>query len=523
MGQPQAAAAAGAALSVREIVKRFPGVIANDHVSLELRPGEVHAVLGENGAGKSTLMEVVYGRYAPDGGSMQLMGRPYSPQSARDAIRAGVGMVHQHFLLIPAFTVTENIVLGAEPGGLLGFDRRLAERRVAELSERYGLPVDPAARVEDLPVGLRQRVEILKAFYRQARVLILDEPTAALTVGEAEDLFKGMRAFASQGIALAFVTHKLDEVMRVSDRVSVMRRGKMVLSGRPTSETSPADLAREMIGFDLPPEASARTTPVGDPVLEVSALSTLAEPGAVALEGVDLTVRAGEIVGIAGVEGNGQAALVAALTGVLPAHGGQVRLDSVDITRAGAAARVDAGLAVIPADRQAEGLVLTFTVAENIALRHFRRPPFARGPVIDWAAVRRRAAELVEAYDVRPPNPAAVVATLSGGNQQKVILAREVSGKPRAVIAAQPTRGLDILATDFVHRRLLELRDQGTAVVVVSLDLDEIFAVSDRIAVLVRGRLIAWRDTAATTKEEIGGLMLSAIQQATVGQGAQPQ
>jgi len=501
------------ALRVRGLVKRFPGVVANDGVSIDLLPGEVHAVLGENGAGKSTLMEMVYGRYAPDAGAMELGGRPYVPQTARDAIRAGVGMVHQHFLLIPAFTVAENIVLGAEPRRGPLYDEAAAERNVAELAKRYGLAVDPGALVRDLPVGLRQRVEILKAFYRDARVLILDEPTAALTVGEAAELFTAMRQFAAQGIAIAFVTHKLDEVMRVSDRVSVMRRGKMVLSGKPTSQTDPGELARLMIGRELAPPRRARTGSAGAPVLETRGLTVPASLGSPGLVAVDLAVRAGEVVGLAGVEGNGQGALVSALSGVLPASGGAILLDARDMTRTSAAVRVERGLAVIPADRQEEGLVLSFTVAENIALRHFRRPPFSHGPILDWAAIRRRAAELVQAYDVRPPAPEAYAANLSGGNQQKVILAREVSGEPRAVVAAQPTRGLDILATDFVHRRLLELRDRGCAVLLVSLDLDEIFALSDRIAVIVRGQIVAWREAAATTPEEVGALMLSAIQE----------
>ena len=507
------ASAAVPALSVQDLVKRFPGVVANDHVSLDLMPGEVHAVLGENGAGKSTLMEMIYGRYAPDAGSMFLAGQPYAPQSARDAIRAGIGMVHQHFLLIEAFSVAENIVLGAEPGDGPLYRRGEAERAVKALAERYGLDVDPGTRVRDLPVGLRQRVEILKAFYRQARVLILDEPTAALTVGEAADLFTAMRAFAAQGIAIAFVTHKLDEVMHVANRVSVMRRGQMVLRARPVGETDPAELARLMIGRDLAPPPVSRSTAPGGPVLEIEGLATPQELGTSGLNGVDLSVRGGEIVGLAGVEGNGQAELVAALTGTKPVTAGTVRMAGRDISRASAAERVDQGLAVIPADRQRDGLVLSFTVAENIALRHFRHPPMSHGFLLDWPAIQRRAADLVQAYDVRPADPNAYALNLSGGNQQKVILAREVSGEPTAVVAAQPTRGLDILATDFVHRRLRELRDQGSAVLLVSLDLDEVFALSDRIAVLVRGRVVAWRDTAATTKEEVGALMLSAMQE----------
>jgi ABC-type uncharacterized transport system ATPase subunit len=511
MAQPEATTVP--ALSVRDLVKSFPGVVANDHVSLDLQPGEIHAVLGENGAGKSTLMEVTYGRYAPDSGTMRLFGQPYAPQSARDAIVAGIGMVHQHFLLIEAFSVAQNIVLGAEPGGGPWFRSRVASEAVAALAKRYALEVDPDAVVRDLPVGLRQRVEILKAFYRNARVLILDEPTAALTVGESQELFAAMRGFAAQGIAIAFVTHKLDEVMQVADRVSVMRRGQMVLSGRPVGETNAAELARLMIGRDLAPASGARAAGPGEAALEVRAVSTTPELGAPGLSEVELTVRAGEIVGLAGVEGNGQPDLVAALTGTKAVRSGEILLGGRSITHASAAARVDLGLAVIPADRQRDGLVLTFTVAENIALRHFRRPPLSRGPLLDWSEIRRRAKELVEEFDVRPPDPGAYVMNLSGGNQQKVILAREVSGSPTAVVAAQPTRGLDILATDFVHQRLRRLRDRGAAVLLVSLDLDEIFALSDRVAVMVRGRIVGWRDTSATTKEEVGALMLSAIQE----------
>lgn len=511
MARPEGAQARAdeIALRVEGLVKRFPGVVANDGVHLDLRPGEIHAVLGENGAGKSTLMEIVYGRYAPDGGRMSLFGRPYAPRSARDAIAAGVGMVHQHFLLIPAFTVAENIVLGQEPGGAV-FRRQAAEERVAALAARYGLPVDPRARVADLPVGLRQRVEILKAFYRDARILILDEPTAALTVGEANELFEAMRGFAARGIGILFVTHKLDEVMAVADRVTVMRRGRVVVAGRQAGETSPAELAREMIGFDLPPPAAARSRVDGGPGIVAQGLTAQADPGSPGLKGVDLEVRRGEIVGIAAVEGNGQSELAAALAGTLPVRSGHLWIGGRDVTRLGVDERLRAGLAVIPADRQAEGLVLAFTVAENIALRHYRRPPLSRAGLLDWGAIRERAARLVREYDVRPPNPGALAATLSGGNQQKVIVAREMAGDPVAVVAAQPTRGLDILATDFVHRRLLERRAAGGAVLLISLDLDEIFALADRIAVLVRGRIVAWRTTADTTKEEIGRLMLGA-------------
>ncbi len=498
------------ALRVEGLVKRFPGVMANDGVGLDLRPGEIHAVLGENGAGKSTLMEIIYGRYAPDAGRMTLFDRPYRPRSARDAILSGVGMVHQHFLLIAAFTVAENIVLGQEPGRGALFRRDEAARAVAALAERYGLPVDPRARVADLPIGLRQRVEILKAFYRNARILILDEPTAALTVGEAQELFSAMRAFAAQGIGILFVTHKLDDVMAIADRVTVMRRGRVVVAGRPAAGTSAAELAREMIGFDLPPVAAARTQGDGGPGIVARGLTVHPEPGSPGLRSVDVEARRGEIVGIAAVEGNGQNELTAALTGTLALRSGQIEIAGRDVTHMGVAGRLEAGLGVIPADRQMEGLVLDFTVAENIALRHYRRPPLSRAGLLDWREIRARAARLVQEYDVRPPNPAARVATLSGGNQQKVIVAREVSEGPVVVIAAQPTRGLDILATDFVHRRLLDLRARGHAVLLVSLDLDEIFALADRIAVMARGEVVAWRTTAETTKEEVGRLMLGA-------------
>lgn len=500
----------GMALTAEGIVKRFPGVIANDGVGLDLREGEIHALLGENGAGKSTLMEIIYGRYRPDAGHMTLRGESYAPRSARDAILRGVGMVHQHFLLIPAFTVAENIVLGQEPGRGLTLHPADMEEAVAALAQRFGLPVDPRAKVADLPVGLRQRVEILKAFYREARILILDEPTAALTVSEAQELFVAMRGFAQQGIAILFVTHKLDEVMSTADRVSVMRRGHVVVEGRPAKETTAQELAREMIGFDLAPVAPARSRKDVGPGLAAEGLTVPAGLGSPGLRGVDLEVRLGEIVGIAGVEGNGQNELTAVLTGTVPATAGHIRIGDRDVTRASVADRIDAGLGVIPADRQAEGLVLSFTVAENLALRHYRRPPLSRGERLDWQEIDRRAEVLVKEYDVRPPDPRAPAYALSGGNQQKVIIAREVSAGPTAVIAAQPTRGLDILATDFVHRRLVELRDAGHAVLLVSLDLDEVFALADRIAVMVRGQIVAILDTTATTKEEVGRLMLGA-------------
>lgn len=509
------------ALSVQGVSKRFPGVLANDDVHLELQPGEIHALLGENGAGKSTLMEILYGRYKPDAGRMTLFEEPYAPRTARDAIRRGVGMVHQHFLLIPAFTVAENIVLGQEPGKGLVLRREEMESAVASLADRFGLPVDPRAKVADLPVGLRQRVEILKAFYREARILILDEPTAALTVGETRELFTAMRGFAAQGIAILFVTHKLDEVMTTADRVTVMRRGRVAVSGRPTDQSTAADLAREMIGFDLPPAAAARDRTDAGPGIRAQGLTVAPELASPGLRGIDLEVRRGEIVGIAGVEGNGQSELTAALTGTIPVQAGRIEIADRDVTHASVAQRIDFGLGVIPADRQADGLVLSFTVEENLALRHYRKPPLSRGGRLDLREIHERAVRLVEEYDIRPPNPRALVSTLSGGNQQKVIIAREVSEGPVAVLVAQPTRGLDILATDFVHRRLVDLRNTGHAVLLVSLDLDEIFALSDRIAVLVRGQIVAWRDTAATTKEEIGSLMLGAIQGAMIQDGAE--
>jgi len=329
-------------------------------------------------------------------------------------------------------------------------------------------------------------------------------------VGEARELFAAMHGFAAQGIGILFVTHKLDEVMATADRVTVMRRGKVVVAGRPAADTNAAELAREMIGFDLPPVAAARTRADGGPGLAAHGLVVPAELGSPGLRGVDLDVRRGEIVGIAGVEGNGQNELTAALAGTLAVERGRIELAGRDVTHAGVADRIDAGLGVIPADRQAEGLVLSFSVAENLALRHYRKPPLSRGGRLNWQEIFARAKRLVEEYDVRPPDPRVPAATLSGGNQQKVIVAREVAPGPIAVIASQPTRGLDILATDFVHRRLLDLRASGHAVLLVSLDLDEIFALADRIAVMVRGRIVAWRNTAETTKEEVGRLMLGA-------------
>ncbi|MBX5476274.1 MAG: ABC transporter ATP-binding protein [Clostridia bacterium] len=503
-------------LELRGITKRFPGVVANDGVDLDLRRGEIHAVLGENGAGKSTIMKIVSGLYAPDEGSIVLEGRPVRFAGPREAIAAGIGMVHQHFMLIPVMTVAENIVLGKEPARGFSLDIRRAREEVRELSARYGLDIDPDRLVGELSVGLQQRVEILKAFYRGANILILDEPTAMLTPQESRELFRIMRDLARSGVSIFFISHKLDEVMEVADRVSVMRQGKRVAT-LPASETSPQQLAELMVGRSVLLRVERGEHRPGEAVLTVEGVSRSARGGRVALSDVSFEVRAGEIFGLAGVEGNGQQELVEIVAGLLKPDGGTVRLAGEDVTGRSPRRLFEMGVAYIPPDRQAEGLVLGLTVAENFALKDYYRAPMARRGLIDAKRLAERARSLVSEYDVRPANPAAFARTLSGGNQQKVILGREVSSNPRLLIAAQPTRGLDVGAIEFVHRRLLALRDAGAAVLLSSLELDEILSLSDRIGVMYNGRLVAVLDADEATRESVGLLMTGA---ARTAQGA---
>jgi simple sugar transport system ATP-binding protein len=494
-------------LELRGITKRFPGVVANDGVSFDLRRGEVHALLGENGAGKSTLMNILYGLYRPDEGQILVDGEPVVMHSPKDAIERGVGMVHQHFMLIPVMTVAENIVLATEPrrDGVL-LDYRTAERRVRELSEGFGLAVNPSERIEEISVGLQQRVEILKALYRGADILVLDEPTAVLTPQEAQELFTIIRGLTEQGKSIVFISHKLDEVLAIADRITVLRRGR-VIETLPAAGATEEGLARLMVGREVLLRVEKGAAKPGEPLLEVEDLQVVDDRGVEKVRGVSFTVHAGEILGIAGIDGNGQTELIDAITGLRRVQSGVVRVGGEDITNDSAEDALDAGLGHIPEDRQRRGLVLDFSLAENIALHDYDRPPSSR---FGWLYPRRlieRAARLLKEFDVRGGGPQTRAASLSGGNQQKVILAREIDRDPGVLIAAQPTRGLDVGAIEFVHRRLVEQRDEGRAVLLVSLELEEILSLSDRILVLYEGR-IAGEFPPETTEEELGVAMI---------------
>jgi len=607
-------------LEARNITKRFPGVLANDQVSFSLEQGEILAFLGENGAGKSTLMNILYGLYSQDEGEIEVRGTPAAISDPNDAIELGIGMVHQHFQLVPVFTVAENIVMGTEPTGLpfswkalglasgvtallffvggifaggtvvqwllaavvgaaaiaglyglflllgllsrrgfrlyfpvtavasvalcvllaltlgggqgiallvilaLAFaavsypafrqlttalDRRAAARRIRELSAQYGLAVDPEATIEDLPVGVQQRVEIIKTLYREAEILILDEPTAVLTPQETEELFEIMRGLVAQGKSIIFITHKLKEVMTIADRVVVLRNGRV------TGETTPAgsseeELAEMMVGREVTLIVDKGEARPAEVVLEVTELAATDQRGQRALRGVDLFVRAGEVLGVAGVQGNGQTELVEVLTGLRPAAGGQVRILGKDVTNATPRQITELGVAHIPEDRQRDGLVLPFPIYDNLILNTYYRPPFARGPEIQFETVHEYADRVSREFDVRTPSTSLPAQNLSGGNQQKVIVAREFSRPIKLLIAAQPTRGLDVGSIEYIHRRLVQKRDEGVAVLLVSVELDEIMALSDRIAVMYEGRIVGTVDAEEVSREQLGLLMAGA-------------
>ncbi|MBI3160229.1 MAG: ABC transporter ATP-binding protein [Chloroflexi bacterium] len=494
-------------LELRGITKRFPGVLANDHIDLTLNKGEIHALLGENGAGKTTLMNILYGLYKPDEGEIYIHGQKVSIDTPSASIAAGVGMVHQHFMLIPVFTITENVMLGEESmrGGLF-LDRETAAGRIREISESYGLAVNPYAYVKDLAVGVQQRVEIIKLLYREADILILDEPTAVLTPQEADDLFKIMRNLAAAGKSIIFITHKLREVLDVADRITVIRLGHVVGSTTP-SEASQRSLASMMVGREVILHVDRAPATPGKPVLTVENLQVLDDRNNLAVDGVSLEVREGEILGVAGVQGNGQTELVEALTGLRAPLSGKIAMLEKDITHAAPRAITELGAGHIPEDRQEDGLVLTYSVADNLALQTYYRPPFAKGPVLQERTILSNAVDLIEKFDVRTPGPAIRVGALSGGNQQKVIVAREFSRPTRLMIASQPTRGLDVGSIEYIHSRLVEKRNEGTAVLMVSSELDEILELSDRIAVIYRGRIVDVLQAGEATKELLGLLM----------------
>ena len=491
-------------LELRGITKRFPGVVANDNVNLALNTGEVLSLIGENGAGKSTLMSVLYGMYKPDEGDILIDGSSQVFTSPADAIAAGIGMVHQHFMLVPVFTVAENVVLGVEPTGALG---RLhideARRMVREISDKYSLDLDPDAVIEDLPVGVQQRVEIVKVLLRDAKVVVFDEPTAVLTPSEIIEFFEIVKTLVSAGRGVVFITHKLKEALKIADRIAVLRRGKVVGEVDPKA-ASESQIAEMMVGRPVKLTVDKDTASVGDVVLKVSDLTVLDADGRTHVESVSFDVRAGEIVGVAGVQGNGQTELVEALTGLRKAAGGTISLDGKDLTHSNPRERHQMGMAHIPEDRQRQGLVGGLSVAENLVLTRYHDDQFSHGVIVDWDAADAIADTLISEYDIRTPSKETGVGTLSGGNQQKVIVARELSRDLRLTIAAQPTRGVDVGSIEYIHSRIVKERDSGTAVLIVSTELEEVMALSDRLLVMYRGRVVAELDPKKVTPMEVG-------------------
>ncbi len=508
-------------LTLRGITKRFPGVIANDHVDLTVRDGEIHGLLGENGAGKSTLMNILYGLYRADEGEILVDGTPVELDGPGDAIAAGIGMVHQHFMLVPVFTVAENITLGTEAthaGGRL--DREAANDAVRDLSRQHGLPVEPDAVVEDLPVGLQQRVEILKALYRRAQLLILDEPTAVLTPQEADDLFVAMEALREDGRSLVFISHKLREHRAVADRISVLRRGRIVGTADPR-EASEQELADLMVGRPVELVVDKPPSEPGEVVLHADGLTVVDDAGTVHVESVDLEVRRGEIVAVAGVEGNGQTQLVEALTGLRPIDGGRVDLLGSDLGERTRVGLLRGGIGHVPEDRNRDGLVGDMSVAENLVLDHWDAEPYARHGMLQFGVIRDHARQAVDAYDIRTPSAATSAGSLSGGNQQKVVVAREFDKDNDLLVAAQPTRGVDVGSIEYIHTRLVEERDEGTAVLIVSSELDEVLALADRVAVMFHGRLVGpW--PMPISKSDIGQLMAGADPDEVFGRDGHP-
>ena len=495
-------------LEMRGITKRYPGVVANDHIDLDVRPGEIHALLGENGAGKSTLMNILYGLADPDEGEILMDGETVTIHDPNDAIDRGISMVHQHFMLVPVLTVAENILLGDEPmANPVFLDRKASHARIRELGARFGFEVDPEAKVGSLSVGWQQRVEILKALYRNARILVLDEPTAVLTPQETREIFAVLRQLSSElGTSVIFISHKLYEVLEIADRITVIRRGKVV-GQRVPAETNEEDLAELMVGRDVNLTVDRGEANPTEPMLVVEDLKVADDRGHEVVHGVSFEVRSGEIFGIAGVAGNGQDELVEAITGLRKTAGGRISLDGRSITTATVRELHEQGVGFVPADRHRFGLVLTFPLTDNIVLNDYHVPPYARGLVRDDDAIQRRADACVTEFDVRTPSTSVPAGTLSGGNQQKIVVAREFGRDLKLLVLDQPTRGLDVGSVEFIHSETIKRRKAGTAILLVSAELDEVLEVSDRIGVIYRGELVAVVDAREADKEEIGLLM----------------
>lgn len=507
-------------LELKGITKRFPGVLANDHIDLELNAGSVLALLGENGAGKSTLMNILYGLYIPDEGEIFVRGKKVDIHGPNDAIDMGIGMVHQHFMLVPVLTVTENVMLGMEPikNGIV-LDRETAAARIQEIADLYGLEVNPASLVEDLPVGIQQRVEIIKLLYRNADILILDEPTAVLTPQEVQGLFKIIRSLISQGKSIIFISHKLKEVLEISDNIVTLRDGRVVGTTTP-EESDERALASMMVGREVILTVSKGPSNPTSVILDVNDLSVMGDQGSIAVDSVSFQVFGGEIVGVAGVQGNGQTELVEALTGIRRSIAGSIHIAEKDVTKSSPRAITELGCAHIPEDRQRDGLVLSYPIADNLILNTYYLSPNARGLVMQEEVIRKSATELVGEYDVRTPSIFTLAGDLSGGNQQKVIVARELSRPVKLTIASQPTRGLDVGSIEYIHRQLVEKRDQGAAVFVVSAELDEVMSLADRIIVMFDGKIIGVVLAEEATKEDLGlmmaGVKLDALSPDTV-------
>lgn len=493
-------------IEMLNIRKEFPGIVANDNITLQVKKGEIHALLGENGAGKSTLMNVLFGLYQPEKGEIRVKGKTVNITNPNIANDLGIGMVHQHFMLVDPFTVTENIILGQETTSKGMIDIKKAEKDVREISERYGLSVDPQAKISDITVGMQQRVEILKTLYRGAEILIFDEPTAVLTPQEIGELIQIMKTLINEGKSIILITHKLKEIMEVCDRCTVIRKGKGIGTVN-VAESNPNELASLMVGREVTFTTEKIEAKPTHPVFEIENLHVKDSRGLGVVNGLDLTVRAGEIVGIAGVDGNGQSELIEAITGLRKIESGTVKLNGKDITKLPPRKITESGLGHIPQDRHKHGLVLDFPIGENMVLQTYYQEPNSKMGVLNFKNIYKKAKSLIDEFDVRTPSEYTLARALSGGNQQKAIIGREVDRNPDLLIAAQPTRGLDVGAIEFIHKRLIEQRDNGKGVLLVSFELDEIMNVSDRIAVIYEGKIVAVVDPKETTEQELGLLM----------------